>query len=88
MNLLFLIQHFQSFTICKDDQKHANNLDYALLFFFVTSSQLIIFALFNYIFTFNIFFYILELGLFDIHMFLSNQLIILFYDHLDLEQYY
>ena len=68
---------------------------FGLCCFIVSSvtSELIIFRLFYYIVTFNLFFFIfclLDLCLFHMHMFQSNQLITFFilYHHLNLKQPY
>ena len=53
--LVFHIQSLQILIFCMDDQKYLANLDYVILFYFVTSSKLITFGSLYYIVTFSFF---------------------------------
>ena len=53
--LVFHIQSLQILIFCMDDQKYLANLDYVILFYFVTLSKLITFGSLYYIVTFSFF---------------------------------
>ena len=76
--------NLQLLIFCMDDQEFVANLDYAFWYFFIVSPDLIIFVLFHYIITINLFFPLTRYLLFHTKRFLLH----FFYHHLNLKQSY